>query len=331
MIAGSNHTAHTARSSPPRLALWFALVVVLCGACVSAAASAEEYYSIGMAYFDVGKFEEAEKWLNRAKAVNKTRVASEYNLGRIAFETGRYREAAAHFETIIKQDPDNILALKAAAYTRIKTGEFDQAEALYSRVLALSPDSADDGYNYALVLYAMEKYADAERVLAGYQFALLDNSETMLLYARAQKAQGKVEAVDSYAKWLANNADSAVRYEYAQLLESQELYARALEEYRLALSDFRSSGGGLERTDIRFALARLLLIADSGSDEGITELQGAVNEGYSGIDAMEKLLEDGRISAVNKTSVSAIISDTRRNLEEAAREAENAGEDSGES
>ncbi|MDR2363935.1 MAG: tetratricopeptide repeat protein, partial [Spirochaetaceae bacterium] len=47
------------------------LIVVCAGAVISSCAtwgaSAEEYYSLGMAYFELGKFEEAEKWLNRAR------------------------------------------------------------------------------------------------------------------------------------------------------------------------------------------------------------------------------------------------------------------------
>jgi tetratricopeptide (TPR) repeat protein len=313
-----------------RLFSWLVLVIITGGGCAAlGAASAEEYYSIGMAYFDIGKFEEAEKWLNRARAVSKTQVASEYNLGRIAFEAGRYRDAAGHFEAVLKRDPQNVLALKAAAYTRIKTGELEKAERLYQEVLALSPDSADDGYNYALVLYAMEKYAEAERALFGYQFALRDNSETMLLYARAQKAQGKVEAADSYAKWLVNNTDSAVRYEYAQFLETQELYARALEEYRLALSSYSYSAGGPERRDIRFALARVLLIADSDSDEGINELRGAVSEGFTGIEALEELLDDKRLGAAGKTGVTAVIGEVRRSLADAASSADGAASPGG--
>lgn len=310
-------------------ALCAAFVVFALNGCASAT-SAEEYYSIGMAYYDVGKFADAEKWLNRARAADRTQVASEYQLGRIAFETGRFQEAAGYFESVLKRDPENLLALKAAAYTRIKTGDLELADQHYQKVLTLEPESADNGYNYALVLYAMERYGDAEKVLSGHQFALQDNSDSLLLFARAQKAQGKVEAVDSYAKWLANNTAPQVRYEYAQMLEAEELYARALEEYRSALSELDSSGssgGTLKRSDLRFAIGRLLLIADSESTEGIGELQGAVAEGYSDFEAMEKLLEDERISAANKTSLSIVINDARLALEEKEKEEEAAAEE----
>jgi tetratricopeptide (TPR) repeat protein len=271
------------------------------------AASAEEYFSLGTAYFELGKYEEAEKWFNRAKSADKTRTASEYNLGRIAFETGRYGDAVKIFDKILEKDPDNVMALKAAAYTRIKLGELDKAEAIYDRVLRLEPESADEGYNYALVLFALEKPARAEEVLARYPFALDENDAALLLLARLQRAQHKVEAANSYEKWLRNNTDPQVRYEYAQVLEGAEFYVRALEEYR-ALLALPQDTSGPSRPSVRYALARLLLIADGESGEGVTELRAAVSEGFSDAEALNGLLADDRISAAHKEEIRRIIS-----------------------
>ncbi|MCL2190961.1 MAG: tetratricopeptide repeat protein, partial [Treponema sp.] len=143
------------------------------GGCASRwGLSAEEYFAIGMAYFEIAQnvtvnrdhfFREAERWLNRARARDRTMAASAYNLGRLHFEMGRFGEAANQFESILRRDPYNVLALRAAAYTRIRTGEIEKASALYERFLALVPESADDGYNHALVLFAMQRYAEAEQ------------------------------------------------------------------------------------------------------------------------------------------------------------------------
>jgi len=280
--------------------------------CVGMAASAEEYYSIGMAYFDLGKYEEAERWLNRAAAADKTMSASQYNLGRLAFETGRYNEAADYFEGILARDAENVLALRAAAYTRIKTGDLEIAERHYAKLLELVPDSSDNGYNHALVLYAMERYADVQGILEKYPFALLENSDTLLLYTRSLKAQDKVEAIDSYAKWLSVNSDPAVRYEYAEFLEQYELYARALEEYRKTLSETAGKTDVPKRSEIHFSIARVLLIADSESGEGITELETAVSEGFDNIEAVEELIEDAKVSSAYIDSIRNIINNMRR-------------------
>jgi tetratricopeptide (TPR) repeat protein len=291
--------------------IFFILPVLMFCNCVGMAASAQEYYSIGMAYFELGKYEEAERWLNRARAADKTMTASQYNLGRLAFETGRYNEAAEHFEDILSKDQNNVLALRAAAYTRIKTGDLAAAEKHYAKLLEIVPESADNGYNHALVLYAMERYADAQEVLEKYPFALLENNDALLLYARSQKAQDNVEAIDSYAKWLSVNSDPAVRYEYAGLLEHNELYARALEEYRKVLSETAGKDSTPKRSEIRFSLARLLLIADGESGEGVVELETAVNEGFDDIEAVQELL-DMKISAAHIDSIRNIINNMQR-------------------
>ena len=296
---------------------------IFLGGCESwGAASSEEYFAIGMAYYDIGKYEDAEKWLNRAKAKDRTRIASEYNLGRIAFEAKRYDEAIKHFEAVLKKDPKNVLALKAAAYTYIKNNNIVKAGDYYKRLLEIVPESYDDGYNYALVLFAMKKFEEAEQVIKKYEFALLDNNDVLLLYARAQKEQGKPEAVDSYASWLTNNSDPKVRYEYAQLLESQQMYARALEEFRTVYMSLSSSSVEPSRAEVRFNIARLTLIADAQNTEGITELKEAVNEGYNDFDEIEKLLSSDKVSAASKNEIRAIVTEGRRAQEAKRAEAE---------
>jgi tetratricopeptide (TPR) repeat protein len=287
-------------------------------ACASGGAtSAEEYFSLGMAYYDQGKYEEAERWLNRARMMDKTRVASEYNLGRIAYETGRYEDAVRHFERVLARDPDNVLALKAAAYSRIKIGDLVGAEGLYERALALEPESADQGYNYALVLMALEKPAKAEEVLLRYKIVMVENKNALLLLARAQRAQNKVEAVDTYSEWLEGNAsDAKVRYEYAQVLEAAEFFARALEEYRAvitALPQGQSADPTAPvRTDVRVAAARLLLIADPEKNDGITELETAVTEGLTDTEKLTALLDEPGISADHKAGIRKIIDDIEK-------------------
>jgi len=289
----------------------FSFFSLYTNSCAGAAASAQEYYSIGMAYFDLGKYEEAEKWLNRAKQSDRTMVASTYNLGRIAYETKRYADAAKLFESILKKDADNVLALKAAAYSRIKTGDIEIAEKHYAKLLSIIPESADDGYNRALILFALERYTQAEEVLKNYPFALYENKDTMLLYARCQAKLKKVEAIDSFSNWLSVNSDAKVRYEYAQVLEDNELYARALEEYQKALSEISATAVNPKKNEVRFALARVMIIADGGNDEGVKELQTAVSEGYGDIEAVENLLKN-KVSAANKTDIQEIINSMKK-------------------
>lgn len=292
----------------------FLLILVLAASlngCVSMAMSAEEYFSLGMAFFDLGRFEDAERWLNRARQADRTMTASQYNLGRIAFELGRYQEAAEHFEGILRRDPNNTFALRAAAFTRIRTGEIEIAEKHYSKLLELVPDSLDLGYNHALVLFAMGHYERAEEILLRHQFALHDDSDMLLLYARTQRALDNIEAIDSFERWLRDNTDIQISYEFAGLLEQHGFYARALEEYRLLLEDTTPQSEP-RQSDVRFALARVLLIADSESIEGVTELEAAIADGFNDMEAIEELIDSGRVSTANASSLRFILETLQR-------------------
>ena len=289
-----------------RVPIAILLMVGLVSCVTRGAAQAEEYFSIGMAYFEMGKFAEAEMWLNRARSADKTMLASEYNLGRIAFETGRYEEAARIFESILKSDSDNVMALKAAAYSRIKNGDIEKAETLYGRVLDLVPESADDGFNYALVLYGLEKYEESEQVLNKYPIALEEKAPSVLLLARAQRAMNKVEAIDTYNKWSIVNAGASNAqglYEYAQVLEEAGLYARALDQYNGAIAALSRDTETLKKSTIRFGKARLLLTVDPENSEGMTEFTNAIREGYADIEAIDELLLDERITQPNRDEI----------------------------
>ena len=289
--------------------LFFCALPFFALSCASNAATAEEYYSIGMAYYELGKFPEAERWLLRAAAADKTKTASEYNLGRIAFETGRYEDASRHFENILKRDPDNVMTLKAAAYTRIKTGDISQAESLYNRVLTLVPESSDDGYNYALVLYALEKYEECQNILRKYPITLDEKPDSLLLLARSQAAANMVEAADNYAGWISKSttANPVVLHEYAQVLEKAELYALALEQYKNCLAAIKDDLPNLKKNQIHFDMAKLLLTADPENPEAINELKSAVSEGFKNEEALQVLLLDNRINDEQKAEISKII------------------------
>ena len=297
-------------------AAFFCVLVSVNALLVSSCASqrqalqAEEFFAIGMAFFELGRFSDAEIWLNRARTANRTMTASEYNLGRIAFETGRFEAAALHFEGILRQDPQNIMALRGAAYSRIRNGDLEMAEALYERVLALVPESADGAFNYALVLYAMGRYEDSEAALLRYPHAMEGNTAALLLFARTQNALNNVEALDSFDRWLAaetGTPNPLGLYEYAQLLETSGFFARAIEQFDAALEALTEDTAALSRSSVLFGKARLLLAVDPENAEGSETLNAAAAAGFSDTEALEALLADERITSAAREEIRGII------------------------
>jgi hypothetical protein len=122
--------------------------------------------------------------------------------------------------------------------------------------------------------------------------------------------------VDTYSEWLEGNNDAKVRYEYAQVLEAAEFFARALEEYRAVITALpqgqSTDPAAPARTDVRVAAARLLLIADPEKDDGITELETAVAEGLTDTEKLTGLLDEPGISADHKAGIRKIIDDIEK-------------------
>jgi len=306
------------------LFLSFALSFFLVSCASSRGAlQAEEYFSLGMAFFDLGRFREAEVWLNRARSSDRTMTASQYNLGRIAFETGRFEEAARHFESVLRQDPDNIMALRAAAYSRIRNGDLEKAEALYVRVLELLPESADGAFNYALVLFALERFEDSEAALQRHPFTLEENASSLLLLARAQKAQGKPESLDAFASWLdlvSGTPSPHGLFDYALALEEADFFARAVEQLDAALSALERDSPTLRRSTVLFEKARIILTLDTGNAEGLTTFNAAISAGFSDIEAVEKLSRDDRVPQTARIEIRSALNALRVKAEQAVEE-----------
>lgn len=273
------------------------------------AVSAEEYYSLGMAYFDMGNYTEAEKWLLRARSVDKTKTASEYQLGRIAFENGRYGEAAELFESILEQDQENTMLLKSAAYANIYAGNPEKARSQYERLLKLVPGSRDAEYNYALVLYVLEAYEDAELVLKS--IPLDSDPEALLLMARTQKKLNRVEAVDSYALWLEQDETAPVLVEYAEAAEQSEFYVRAIEAYRKLLSMNLPDKMEPGFHEIKSRLAMLLLIADPEDTEAFTLVEEILDDSGDKEELRNFFMGDDRISESNRQKIQDLIEEHR--------------------
>jgi tetratricopeptide (TPR) repeat protein len=174
----------------------------------------------------------------------------------------------------------------------------------------------------------LNKPAEAEAELEKYKVTLPDNPNALLLLARAQKAQGKIEAANTYSRWLSQKQDNEVLYEYAQVLEMGKFYARAIETYQKVLAALpkdktasaSASGGaanaktssGPDRGEVHFSLARLMLIADPTTRDGFKELKSAVeDDGFLNVDKLKSLMTEKAITKANKDSIDKLIDEAK--------------------
>ena len=303
-------------------------VVVSLFSCVSFnPVAAEEYFSIASAYFELGKYTEAERWFIKAKGAEKTRNASDYNLGRIAFETGRPEDAAVIFEKLISKDPDNLLLLRSAAYSWAKAGKAEKALVHYARIEALLPLGKDSSFNHSLLLYSLERYGEAAGKLRPYLENSPDDLEARLLLARCQAALDQPEALDSYALYLSKKDDVLARFEYAGLCESSEFYALAVENYDTLIKalegkpDTDAKSGTPTVPVLRFRKARSLFLSGSDTELALEELGKALEAGFDDQDALDALSTNNKIKVSDR--ILALIEKIRAKKAKAASDPKN--------
>jgi len=275
--------------------------------------SEDELYSLGKAYYDLGKYSEAELWFQRASTYKKTKNASMYYLGRIAFKQQKYEDAAAIFENLLKKDQDNVLLLKAAAFSNLKAQKFDKAELQYKRVIELVPGSKDSSYGYALVLYGLQKYEGAYALLKDLKADTSDDRDALLLLARTEYKLRYPEALDHYTKWLEKGDDPVVLKEFAEVAEQQALYSRAIEAYKKIKQTNREEQAGLEKGEIDFLLGRLILFADPSDDMGMKNIENALSSGYNNTDAFDALISDNRLTETQRQALINLFADKKKN------------------
>ncbi len=277
--------------------------------CVTgpASVSEDELYSIGKAYFDLGKYTEAEVWFQKASRYKKTEAASLYYIGRILFIQQKYDEAAQIFENLLKKDTSNLMLLKAAAFSYLASQNYEKAEALYKKVVALSPESKDSGYGYALVLYGLKKYDDALSILKKLNADSGEDRDALLLLARTEKKLGYPEALDHYSKWLDKGDNPTVLKEFAEVAAGQLLFARAIEALKKIKQTGREAEAGLQKGEIDFLLGKYIMISDSSDNQGLKNIESALALGYNDETQIDLLLSDPRLSDNQKQSIKALL------------------------
>ncbi|MEZ5892247.1 MAG: tetratricopeptide repeat protein [Parvularculaceae bacterium] len=111
-----------------------------------------------------GRGPEADAAFERAFELNPSRRTLVEGMG--AFRAKNYEEARAKFRAVLRQDPDNVDALRLLGVVCIRQKNHSDAEALLSRAVALAPQFAFGWNNLGLAQSEQGKYAEAEKSFA---------------------------------------------------------------------------------------------------------------------------------------------------------------------
>ncbi|HEC03928.1 MAG TPA: tetratricopeptide repeat protein [Phycisphaerales bacterium] len=134
--------------------------------------SAEDFYRLGLAYFQTGDLTSAEDTFILMRQANPTDFKAELYLGHVVTEAGRLAEAQAHYAAAVEKNPTSAEALVALAGLQIKTNRHADAAENLAKAVALGDNRPQVHYNYIL---ALMKGADGIRVGEALKAALAEH------------------------------------------------------------------------------------------------------------------------------------------------------------
>ncbi|HEX7889360.1 MAG TPA: tetratricopeptide repeat protein [Ramlibacter sp.] len=181
----------------------------------------------GVAHYEAGRLEPAERHFAAALALAPGRPSVLTNLGTVRLKLGRTEEALALLQEAVALEPDNAEALGHCATAHAELGHLPQALAMFERALAIAIGPAPVLWMYrGNVLKALGRPDEAA---GSYREALARGGDAELLnYYLAGLAQGDAPAhpprhyveglFDGYAGEFDRHVVEALRYDAPQVL-----------------------------------------------------------------------------------------------------------------
>ena len=114
--------------------------------------SGEDYYRLGLAYFQAGDLASAEAAFSHMRQVNPSDFKADLYLGHVVAEAGRFDEAEAHYRAALEKNPTSVECLVALADLQIKGKHPAEAAANLAQAIALGDTRPQVYYNYILAL-----------------------------------------------------------------------------------------------------------------------------------------------------------------------------------
>lgn len=90
-------------------------------------------------------------------------------------EDGRNEDALTEYESLLKDNPDNVYAMRGKAQALMQMGKSDQALSIYDQAISMEPDF---GVTYANRGILRDRMGDYQGALADYDMALKLTPET---------------------------------------------------------------------------------------------------------------------------------------------------------
>jgi tetratricopeptide (TPR) repeat protein len=131
--------------------------------------SSRSYAFLGVCYRHLGRFDQAEKYLQQGLKLNPRDVPCLYNLGYIASRQGQYDLGERRLKQALEIDPNYVEALLELGNLKMHQGKFEEAVPLLRRCAKLDPHPAPVYYRLAAAERQLHQTEAAERDMKIFQ------------------------------------------------------------------------------------------------------------------------------------------------------------------
>lgn len=285
------------RSRPGRPGILVLLLALAGCTTVTTQQLAEEYFNLGNAYFELGRYEESFAYYSRAVELSDTIPAAGYNLVRLHEQREEWALALGVLADLRTSDPDNTLYRETEAFLRYRNGEITPARVLYAELIAEYPQRLRLAYNLGLLELAADEAALAWEALETAYTTALEDEDAAYIWLAAE------------ASWLTGREEQAL----ARLEVYRELSADQPDQLGDLAARFAAWGFPLAAlellreipatvdgdADLLFLSGRLYLEATEDFERGVESLVAAISAGYATdseayVALLERLPEDER-------------------------------------
>ncbi|MFP4443430.1 MAG: tetratricopeptide repeat protein [Spirochaetia bacterium] len=287
-----------------KTAVLFIPILILAAACVSQISREDlalEYYSLGNAYFDLGKYDKSRDYYLRALELDESLSGVNYNLARIYIETQNYTDAVAVLNNLLVRDPENGIVLKTLAYAEFRAGNPEKALSIYNNYLGTVENDCEVLFNIALIHRETDDKEKAIEVFKQVNEQCPDLKKTDLhlgvLLLEAGDIQEGVVYLEEYVKQ--DKVEQGTLFLLAEAYEDIEYYSKALEVYRKLLQEEQTRGKAAFRTAV------IYLTAAEEPEPGLENLETAINSGFRDLEAIKELLARDDLTA--REEVAALL------------------------
>jgi tetratricopeptide (TPR) repeat protein len=267
---------------------FYVIFLIGCETVISGKELAQEYYNLGNAYYEIGEYEDAVFFYNKAIELDETLFSAQFNLAYSYVNLGNNEKAINILTSILAEDPNNVDMLKLLGYAYHLHGDEEQALAAYDKILAIAPEHKDALNNKAIIYWKLKKYDEAEKALR----MLLKTSPSDLdalfnlgdLLFEMKKYDDAAYFIEQYIE--AKPDDTKAYLKIAAVYTALEKYYKVIDAYEGALAVDK------KLKEAWFYKAALLLTIVQDPEKGLIALAEALELGYNDKAEMSKLVND---------------------------------------